>query len=273
MQAIGILVAIVLSVIGLVWGAGMEGVIAKPGTEIVLIDRPILFGHEGVRPETVKPEDGRVYVWNSTDSSNEITTTPQSISIAFSDLTSSDNILLDFESTVQYRVTSPITLVTKFGNKWFENNVRAQYSTLVRNAVKERNMSDMMSSAVVAQQVDDKVSAELKDLVKRNNIPVEIISISLGRAKPNEKVLGQMNETAAQQQRFKTLAAATAAEGQREQEQKAKAKADQAYLNEMKMTPEQYIQLQSINQFADACRDAKACILSNGQVQNTLPAN
>lgn len=167
-----------------------------------------------------------------------------SFPIAFNDFTSKDNILLDFESTVQYKVNNSPQLIENFGPDWFNNNIKPQYTAMVRNIVKTYSMSDMMSDPDVANKIDEYLTNEIEKLVKDKKIPIEILSISLGRAKPNDEVLHQMNLTAAQQQRSKTLIAAQAAEVNRKAEETAKAEADNAYRNSMGMTPEQYIELQ-----------------------------
>ena len=64
----------------------------------------------------------------------------------------------------------------------------------------------------------------------------------------------------AEQQRERTMIAATAAEKQREQEQKAKAAADNAYRNAMAMSPEQFIQLEYIRRMSEACSKS-TCVI------------
>lgn len=128
--------------------------------------------------------------------------------------------------------------------------VASQYASIVRDQVKRYDMTKMMSDP-------DTVSA----LVKQQGLPIQIQNITLGRARPNPDVLQQMNLTAAQQQRVKTLVEATTAERQREQEQVAKADADNAYRNRMELTPEQYLASQIAELNAEACKKAQACYM------------
>lgn len=231
-----------------------------PGYESVLVDKPIIFGHGGVRPETGKP--GRGYTWFST---SEITVpvTPQALTVTFNDFASKDNILLDFSSTIQYRITDPALLVSKYGlDKWFDNNVHNQYLSIVREAVKSYTMTEMMSSPTAAAVMDETITKHIRSVVKEEGLPVEIMSISLGKAVPNQNVLTQMNETAAQQQRLKTLVQATEAEKQRELEQIAKAKADNAFRNNMNMSVEQYVAIEQARISAGACVKAANCIIA-----------
>jgi len=199
--------------------------------------------------------------WASTTDIN-VVITPQTVHVTFDDFSSKDNILLDFDTALQYRITDSVKLIEKYGaTNWFKNNVQSQYASIVREAVKGQTMSDMMSNPTTASTVDKEVTNAIRTLVKERGLPVEILDVTLGRARPNEDVLKQMNETAAQQQRQKTLVAATVAEEQRAKEQEARAEADNAYRNKLGMTIEQYsaVTIATIN--ADACKAAKACYI------------
>jgi len=183
-----------LAVLGffLTWLLFMHTEVAEPGQELVIVDKPYFFGHEGVRAETVK--EGRVLLFRTS------------------------------------------TVVP----------VRTQ----------------MMSDVEAATAVDKEVTDALQKLVVDAKLPLRILGVSLGRAQPNENVLAQMNETAAQQQRKKTLIEAEAAEIQRKKEQIAKADADNAYRNSIGLSPEQFIQLEQIKRYSEACAKS-TCIIGS----------
>ena len=253
----------VAAVVGttIVWAMFMHTETVEPGFHGVIVDKPYFWGNEGVRTDEVL-KDGRKLLWR-TSSLQPVRMTPQTVPVKFDDLSSADNILLDFEAGIQYQFTDAISLVRNFGvNNWFTANIEQPFRQIVREAVKKKTMTEMMSNVQAATEVDQEITAALQKLVVELKLPLRIVNISLGRAKPNENVLAQMNETAAQQQRQKTLIAATAAEGDREKEQIAKAKADNAYRNAMGLSPDMFIQLERIKRFADACREAKGtCIV------------
>lgn len=256
--------------VGLVTLAMLKTETVDAGHHLVLVDRPYLPGfHEGVRPEPVT--DGRAWLFRSTDAI-AVSVVPQNLNVTVDDFADRDGILLDFETSIQFRVTDAPRLIDKFGAAWFNSNVKQQYLAAVREAVKKRSMSELMSDPSAAAKIDDEVTAALRAIVKDAGLPVQVVGVALGRAKPNETVLKQMNETAAQQQRKKTLTEATAAERQREQEQVAKADADNAYRNRMNMSPEQFIQLESIRAYAAACAKSPHCIVTSGQTTVQVPA-
>lgn len=142
--------------------------------------------------------------------------------------------------------------------------------SIVREAVKKETMSHMMSDVDTATRVDNEVTKQLQELVAASRLPIKIIGVTLGRAKPNENVLLQMNETAAQQQRNRTLIAATDAENQRAAEQTAKARADNAYRNALGMDTDQFIKLEAIKRYSEACAKATHCIVTPGMGTNVI---
>lgn len=262
---------IVLGIIALIgmfisWFAFMYTETVEPGHHGVIVDKPYFFGSSGVRPEPLR--EGRILLWR-TSTMYTVRVTPTSENVKVDDFSSSDNILLDFESTIQYRVTDSVRLVDKFGEDWFNNNVLRQYLAIVREAVKKKSMSEMMSDVSAAQTVDDEITKALVKHVTDQGLPIEILGVSLGRAKPNASVLEQMNETAAQQQRKRTLVEAEAAEKQREQEQIAKAKADNAYRERIGLSAQQFMEIEINRRWAEACEKAPTCVITPGnQVLN-----
>ncbi|MCW6598623.1 SPFH domain-containing protein [Yersinia ruckeri] len=255
------LIIVLAVVFGLGYFLTHSSVIAEPGQEVVLVDNPYFFGHSGPRAETLK--EGRILVWNTTKA-YKVDVTPQTQHVEFNDLSIKNNYLLDFDSSIQYRVTDPVVLIKEFRTNWFENNVARQYSQIVRNAVKDKDISDMMSNSEVTNAIDAQITTEIRDLVAKSKLPIEIIGISLGKAQPEKKVLDSMNQTAIQQQRKKTLVASEEAEKQRKTEQAAKAEADQEYQKKMGLNTEQFVQLKAIEAYSEACKVSKNCILMQG---------
>lgn len=265
---LAVLAISVLLAASLTWLLAMRTETVEPGHELVIVDKPYIFGESGVRNETLK--SGRILLWRTSDVT-AVRMTPQSVHVKFDDLSSNDNILLDFESTIQYQIIDSKSLVKNFGaTDWFTNNLERQFMSIVREAVKKETMSHMMSDVDTATRVDNEVTKQLQELVAASRLPIKIIGVTLGRAKPNENVLLQMNETAAQQQRNRTLIAATDAENQRAAEQTAKARADNAYRNALGMDTDQFIKLEAIKRYSEACAKATHCIVTPGMGTNVI---
>lgn len=257
------------------WGS-FYSVTVNPGEELVVVDNPYFFGKEGIRDETLK--EGRHYLWK-TSSVIPVGVTPQTASVIFDDLSSQDNILLDFESSIQFQVTNTAVLRKKFGPNWFANNVKTPYMSIVRKQVKQNSMSNIMSDAKTSDTIDENITNATLALVKEIGLPVIIHGISLGRAKPNEDVLKQMNSTAAEQQRKKTMTAAKEAEDSRREAEIARASADNAYRNNMNLDTSQFVQLEQskagvdiARMYSNACAKSSHCIVTTGALPVVLPS-
>lgn len=260
----GWLIAIVLIlfflIVGIIGGcSALDRVQTEAGTETVVTDTPLFFGGKGgVRPETLKP--GAEWIW-STTKRDVVDPKPVMIPVSIDDFVSSDNILLDFDASVTVQVTDWPKMMRLYGTTWWKNNLERPYQAMVREQVKQRSMKDMMSDITVAKEVDDNLTKNLSDKIAEIGLPVRVVEISLGKAKPNDKILAQMNETAAQQQRLITLGAAELAENKRKDEQTSKAEADNAYRNKIGLNPEEFVKLQLADKLIEACRVAKECVL------------
>lgn len=262
----GVLVAFAF-IAFMTWLLFMFTAVASPGHELVVIDNPYLpFGHVGVRAETVK--EGRILLWR-TSRVEEISTQNQALNIPLDDFSDINSVLLDFETTIQYHVTDPVTLVRKFGaTSWFNSNLRAQYLSIVREAVKKRDMAHLMTDPSTASEVDAEITNQIREYSKNIGLPIIIDNIALGRAKPNAEVLEQMNATAKKQQMRKTLIESTEAEKQRAAEQTAKAQADNAYRQAMNLSPEQFVELERIRRYSEVCAKSTCVVgLPNAVIQ------
>lgn len=216
----------------------------EPGTETVLLDKPYFFGKGGIQAVTQKPGSG--WYWAST-SGIDVPVVPIKIDERFDDLiTAGDNIPVDFNSFLQVQITDPVAVIKQYGGKWYDNNLKEQYRTIVRNAAKQYTMNQLLSDDKAVQQLESSILEQTKKLVSDNKLPVKVIDVNLGKVLPDGKILEEINETGRQKQRSKTMDAARTAEDQRREAELARAAADNAYRNEMKLSPEQFIQLEAI---------------------------
>lgn len=233
-------------------------VVTEAGTQTIVVDTPLMFGAGGVREKALEP--GSQWIWRTT-TTVVADPKPAVIPVAIDDFVSSDNILLDFESAVTVQVTDWPKMYRLYGVHWWKNNLERPYNAFVRSEVKQNSMSGLMSNTDVAKTVDTNLTTALEAKVKELDLPVRIVEINLGRAKPNAKILEQMNETAAQQQRLLTLEQARLAEVKRKDEQIAKAEADNAYRNNIGLDVNEFVQLQLADKQIQACKGASQCII------------
>lgn len=240
--------AAMLAVVGLLSGCSMYS--PDPGHEVVLVQKPMFFGHGGTLAEPVKT--GRTITALTTEG-YDVNMQPQKFEVLLSDAMTSDGVPLTFHTVIVAQVTDSVQLITKFGDKWYSNNLDQPFSTIVRQAVRKHGMNETAISTVALDQIDEEVRTKLDLLIKEKGLPVKLVTVSVGRANPPDAIKNQRIATAEQEQRIQTEQQTKLAEDQRKLAETSRAEADNAYREAMHLTPEQYIELQRITMLKTVC--------------------
>lgn len=237
--------------------SGCQSVKPDAGEVGVLVKKPWIFGSGGVSSEIV--QTGREYTWLSTDIVY-VTIRPEQHAIQIDDTMSRDGVPLDFDCTISTRITDAPTLIQNFGESWFDTNVRSQVTSFIRDAVKKHAMNETAISTEAMVEIDNEVTERTIAYINEIKLPVELIRFTAGRANPPDSVKNQRMETAAQQQRIVTEQQKVLAEQSRMAAELARANADMAYQNAMKLSSEQFIELQRLKVLRDACTgEGRSC--------------
>lgn len=260
---------LVLAFAVMVFVTGCSQIVTDTGHESVLVDKPYI-GTGGVRETTFKP--GREFTWFTT-SAVPVLTQPQIKEEIFDDLMSKDSVPLDYRTTLQIKVTNPVDLVKNLGPNWYDVNLKKQYQSIVRTEAQSYSMNELLSDPTVAVKMETNIRAKIDAYVKANKLPFIVTDLSIGRAMPNKNVLDQMDLTAAQQQRTKTMNEFKNAEAAREEAEKARAAADLAYREKMSLSPEQFLQLEISKRYAEVCAKAGNCTFVFGEAKAMVNAN
>lgn len=238
------------------------------GQEAVMVAKPVIFGSGGVYDTPVKT--GLEYVAVSTDVIY-VDMKPKQQHFAFDDLFTSDGVPLDFHAAVQYRITDSVSLVKNFGaddgaqGMGFFLRVLAQpFSQIVRDAVKKHGLNEMAINVTAADEVDKEITQRFTAVIKDLNVPIQLISVTLGRANPPDAIKHQRIATAEQEQRVNTEKQRKLAEDQRKDAEQARAVADNAYREAMRLSPDQFLQLEYIKTLNTICGGEK-CTFIMGQ--------
>jgi len=234
------------------------------GQEAVLIQKPWFFGHGGVDDEPVKT--GAAVVALST-SRVYVDMKPTEWSVPFNDLMTKDGVPMHFDATAVLQITDSVGMVKRFGERWFENNVDSVLRSLVRQSVRKHGMNEVAIDTSAIDAIDSEVTTGLKAYIERAGIPVRLIRFTVGKANPPDAIKDQRVRTAGEEQRQKTEAMTQAAEVARKQAEIARAEADNAYRQQMSLSPEQFVELERIKMMRDACAgDKGGCtfIVGNG---------
>jgi len=230
------------------------------GHEIVLIEKPWIFGHGGVDSDSIKP--GRTFAAITTDGV-DVYMQPQKFDTEMHDTMTSDGVPISFHAIVVLQVTDSVVLIKNFGANWYRNNLEEQFKTMVRQAVRKRGMNETAISTTALDAIDAEIRDALKAFIKEKGLPIQLVTMTVGRANPPDAIKNQRIETATQEQRIQTEQQTKLAEVQRKSAEEARAAADNAYRQAIGLSPEQYVQLKRIEMENRVCADGKCTFIEN----------
>ena len=243
--------------------------------ESVLIKKPLFFGHGGVDAEPISA--GATWcVW--TTDHIEFTITPKTIAEEFENMIPSDNTPVSFSAYLKCQIIKGKTpkLYKEFGESWYKNNLQATFRTMVRDYASEHSMFELASNRKISSSLEKKIFLKMVNYVKKINLPVRILQVSIGQITPPQEVLNETKNTSAQNQSILTQDARAKAELSRKQAEINKAIADKSYQNEMGMTISQYLMLRQLEiekEKIELIKDKKdiTIIFGQGSIPTTMP--
>ncbi len=224
-----------------------------PGHEIVLVKKPLLFGHGGVVDDPVKT--GRSY-GAITTKGIDVYMQPQKMEAELPDTMTSDGVPITFHAIMVVQVVDSVGLIKNFGPGWYANNLEEPFRTMVRQAVRKRGMNETAISTTALDAIDAEIHDTLVDFIKEKGLPIKLVTMTVGKANPPDSVKHQRIETATQEQRIQTEKQKKLAEDQRLAAEQSRANADNAYRESMHLSPEQFIQLETIKMQEQVCGSA-----------------
>lgn len=218
------------------------------GEEGVLIYKPWVFGHGGVEKEPIKT--GLTWtVWST--QVERVNVKPFNINENFDDLITKDNNPVDFSVHMTFKHIDGKTpiLIEKFGLMkednpnagWYPSKIQQPLRNDVREFVKDYSMFEISTNPEIANRLQSVVAKKVQEFIKKEGMPTMLVNVSVGKVMPPQSVVDATLATAAQKQNVLTQEARVKAEQSREIAEKASARADKAYMQEMSMTPQQYL--------------------------------
>lgn len=242
--------------------SGCTQVTTAPGSETVIVDNPWFFGHGGVRAETQKP--GLSWYWWSTRGVS-VALTPIRYNEPLEHLATNDNNFINYASYIVLQWKDPAELVKKFGyENWYEYNLQEQYRTIVRDVTKKYQMTAIMTDPATLASIEAEIADKFRKHIATTGLHVALINVNMGKALPDPSVITEMNNTAVQQQRVKTEGQRKLSEDSRLQAEQSRANADNAYREHMRLDAAQFVQLEAIKRYSDACKEGKNCVIVQG---------
>lgn len=216
--------------------------------EVVLKKKPWFYGDTGIDEDPVNNLTCLAF----TTSAVHFPMLPQKKEFKFDDLLSNDNTPLDVNIYLIYQINKGQTpqLLKNYGEHWYETFIEPYFKNKVREYVSGCSPFDLMSNREVLKDFDEKVTKDMQSYVAylsktKGTLPITIMQVTTDRVMPNEEQLEEMNKTAASIQAKQTQEKKAEMETSRALAEKNKAIADKAYMNELNLTPEQFIQLKA----------------------------
>ena len=242
--------------------SGCKAITTPPANETVIIDNPWFIGHGGVRDETQKP--GMSWYAIST-SGIDIPVSPVKYDEPLEHIATADNNFINYSSYVVLQWEDSAYNAKRFGvDGWYANNLQEQYRTIVRDVTKKYQMTSIMTDQATLKMIEDEISKRFRAHIESTGLHVKLINVNMGKALPNPSVIVEMDNTAAQQQRKKTEEQRKLAEDSRMQAEQSRANADNAYRKEMNLDANQFVQLESVKRYSEACSKSSSCIIVQG---------
>jgi len=270
-NATRILIAVAVIAMGMI--VGCRSYAPNAGHEIVLVKKPIFFGHGGVDPDPVRT--GRTYAAISTDGV-DVYMQPQKYETELPDTMTRDGVPITFHAIMVLRVTDSVVLIKTFGPEWYANNMEEPFKTMVRQAVRKRGMNETAISTTALDDIDNEIHDQLLLFIKQKALPIELVTMTVGKANPPDSVKTQRIATATQEQRIQTEQQTKLAEDQRAAAETSRAKADNAYREALGLTPQQFIQLETVKMQRDVCGEqgkATCTFIQSGSAQPVYELN
>lgn len=221
----------------------------EAGQEAVLTMQPWFFGHGGVDETPIQA--GLSWCAPSTHV-DYVKVTPVAYDEHIEDAYSDDNTQLDFDIQIILQVQagkSPM-LIKNYGTEWYTNNIHKTFVSHFYNLVGNYSPFDLMSNRSVTDSIEGLMKEYMTNYISqltktKGEMPVIVNNVIIGKGTPNEQMKKEMDRTAAMIQERKSQDQREAAQRSREKAERQRAIADKAYMKEMGLTPDQYIQLRA----------------------------
>jgi regulator of protease activity HflC (stomatin/prohibitin superfamily) len=213
------------------------------GHKGVLVKRPYIFGSSGVE---ILNNDRHTIAESST--LILVNTQPMKIKESFDDMTPKDDTPVDFDIyfSIVLDESKLDILYSKFGLKYYDNNLQQEFRELIRNKCKQYDMKSLTNDSKVSDEICEYVKLEGNKIIRKLKIPVTLQTVNMGKVNPPSSVIQERERTASAKQREQTIIQETKNQIERQNSERERAKADKAYQDALTLTKDEYIRLQEL---------------------------
>lgn len=205
------------------------------------VKNPYFGGESG--NELISYPPGRHFSW-ATSEFHLVNIRPIQQVEVFDDFSTKNKTPVDFKAFIRYEIIpdkAPL-LMQKYGENFYELNLQVEFQNKLRDFARRHDVTELTTEQSVTDDGETQIFNEMRSLVADKEMDIRILSVTIGAIKPPEEVLAETARTEAQTQRGSTENARAVAEEARAKAENKKALADKAYMNEMKMSPAEFLQ-------------------------------
>ena len=219
------------------------------GEEGVFIKKPWFFGDGGVDHQALT-SGSEWKVWSTDYVVYSVVNTKYTES--FDDIATNETTPVDMDAHIFLRIIpgkSPI-LHENYGLDWYNNNIKDIFSKYIKNFASQYDMTTLVSSREKYDEIEPIIIQQMTDYIallsKTKELPIEVVNVVVDKAKPNEGVRDELNNTAIYMQQRNTQIMKQEMEIARRETERLRALADKEYQNTMGFSPSQFIQLRAL---------------------------
>lgn len=219
------------------------------GEEGVFIKKPWFFGDGGVDHQALT-SGSEWKVWSTDYVVYSVINTKYTET--FDDIATNEATPVDMDAHIFLRIIpgkSPI-LHENYGINWYENNIKNMFSKYIKDFVSRYDMITLVSSREIYDEIEPVIAQQMTDYIallsQSKELPIEVVNVVVDKAKPNEGVREELNNTAIYMQQRNTQIMKQEMEIARRETEHLRALADKEYQATMGFTPQQFIMLRGL---------------------------
>lgn len=219
------------------------------GEEGVFIKKPWFFGDGGV--DTQALTNGSEWkVWSTDYVVYSVINTKYTEN--FDDVATDETTPVDMDAHLFLRIKSgksPI-LHMNYGQNWYNNNIKEIFRKYIKDFVSRYDMITLVSEREIYDDIEPVIKQQMINYINElsavKEFPIEVVQVVVDKAKPNEGVREELNNTAIYMQQKNTQQMKQDMEIARRETERLRALADKEYQNTMGFTPQQFIMLRAL---------------------------
>lgn len=230
----------VIAIVAIGYFFVVKRVTVNIGEEAVIIKKPWFLGAKGIEKNSISTGT----IWGVSSSEIKlISLRPFNIEDSFSNLFTEDNIPVDFNISLvfRYKKGEGSALIENFGadKEWYKSLISKPLHNSTEIAIKKQIFNDLYYNENISNEIKKDILFGIKELIKERAIPVNLISITIGKITPPKELIESAikRETEKNRVAFHQL---------RKEAEKTSAEADRAYMIKMNMNPKEYIKMKQI---------------------------